>query len=328
MKRLLAAALAVALVLGLVVVGSRAETKMPKIGFVEAGSSSANPHFLVAFRRGLRDLGYVEGQSIVVEDRWAEGRPERLRDLIAELVEVKKVDVVVVASTPGAVAAKSVTSTVPVVFWGVSDPVRIGVAATLAHPGGNITGVSLGTEDGLAGKWLELLKQAVPALAGVAVLRNPDAPGLESRVRELRTAAPALKLAVQFFDVRSPSDFERAFGAIARAALGGLVVVVDPLTLRYRDDIVRLVARHRLPAIYGFAEFVRAGGLLAYGPSVDGQAYRAATYVDRILKGAKPADLPVEQPTKYDLVINLKAARALGLTMPPALLLRADSVME
>ena len=328
MKRRLVAVIGAAIVLGLITAGARGEGKIVKIGFVEAGSRSANPHFLAAFQQGLRDLGYVDGKSLIVEDRWAEGRPERLRDLVAELVQEQKVDVLVVASTPGAVAAKSVTSTVPVVFWGVSDPVRIGVAATLAHPGGNITGVSLATEDGLAGKWLELLKQAVPSLSSVAVLRNPDAPGLESRVRELRAAAPSLKLSVQFFDVRTPRDFESAFGAISRAGAGGLVVVVDPLTLRYRDDIVRLVARHRLPAIYGFAEFVRAGGLLAYGPSVDGQAYRAATYVNRILKGAKPADLPVEQPTRLDFVINLKAARALGLTLPPALLLRADTVIE
>src|SRR5262249_24395202 len=155
-----------------VAVDARAETKVAKVGFIEAGSRSANPHFLIAFRQGLRDLGYVDGQSIVIEDRWAERRPERLRDLVVELVDIKKVDVVVVASTPGAIAAKSVTSTVPVVFWGVSDPVHIGVAASLAHPGGNITGMSLGTEDGVAGKWLELLKQAVPTLAGVAVLRN------------------------------------------------------------------------------------------------------------------------------------------------------------
>jgi putative ABC transport system substrate-binding protein len=302
-------------------------TKAPRIGFVEAGSRSANQHFLDAFRQGLRDLRYVEGQTIFIEDRWADGQSDRFPELIAELIRLK-VDVVVVASTSGVGAAKKITSTVPVVFWGVADPVGIGVVASLGHPGGNITGVVLGTEDGLAGKWAELLREAVPNATQVAVLGNPDAPGLKPRVKELRTAAATLKLTFHIFEVRSVREFEGAFNAMSKTHVGGLIVVVDPLTLRYRENIVRLAAQTRLPAVYGFSEFVRSGGLIAYGPSVPDQARRAAAYVDRILNGAKPADLPVEQPTKFELVINLKTAKTLALTIPPSLLARADQVIE
>jgi putative ABC transport system substrate-binding protein len=301
--------------------------KTPRIGFVEAGSRSANQHFLDAFRQGLRDLRYVEGQTIVIEDRWADGRPDRFPELIAELIRLK-VDVLVVASTSGALTAGKITSTVPVVFWGVADPVQSGLVASLGHPGGNITGVALGTEDGLAGKWAELLRESVPNATQVAVLGNPDAPGLARRVNELRSVAATLKLVLHIFEVRSVRDFDSAFNAMSKAHIGGLIVVVDPLTLRYRETIVRLAAQTRLPAVYGFGEFVRSGGLIAYGARVSDQARRAAVYVDRILNGAKPADLPVEQAAEFELVINLKTAKARGLTIPPALLQRADQVIE
>ena len=301
--------------------------KTPRIGFVEAGSRSANQHFLDAFRQGLRDLRYVEGQTIVIEDRWADGRPDRFPELIAELIRLK-VDVLVVASTSGAITARTITSTVPVVFWGVADPVQSGLVASLGHPGGNITGVALGTEDGLAGKWAELLKEAVPNATQVAVLGNPDAPGLAPQVKELRLVAATLKLALYIFEVRGVREFDSAFTAMSKAHIGGLIVVVDPLTLRYRETIVRLAAQTRLPAVYGFGEFVRSGGLIAYGARVSDQARRAATYVDRILNGAKPADLPVEQPAEFELVINLKTAKALGLAIPPSILQRADQVIE
>jgi putative ABC transport system substrate-binding protein len=301
--------------------------KTPRIGFVEAGSRSANQHFLDAFRQGLRDLRYVEGQTIVIEDRWADGRPDRFPELIAELIRLK-VDVLVVASTSGAIAARKITSTVPVVFWGVADPVQSGLVASLGHPGGNITGVALGTEDGLAGKWAELLREAVPSATQVAVLGNPDAPGLAPRVKELRSVAATLKLALYIFEVRGVREFDSAFNAMSKAHIGGLIVVVDPLTLRYRETIVRLAAQTRLPAVYGFGEFVRSGGFIAYGPRVPDQARRAAAYVDRILNGAKPADLPVEQPAEFELLINLKTAKTLGLTIPPSLLQRADQVIE
>jgi putative ABC transport system substrate-binding protein len=301
--------------------------KTPRIGFVEAGSRSANQHFLDAFRQGLRDLRYVEGQTIVIEDRWADGRPDRLPDLIAELIRLK-VDVLVVASTPGADAAKKITRSVPVVFWGVADPAGTGIVASLGHPGGNITGVASGLGVGLAGKWAELLKEAVPNATQLAVLANPDGPDVAPRVTELRAAAVTLKLTLHIFEVRSVKEFDGAFNALARTHVGGLIVLVDPLTLRYRETIVRLVAQTRLPAVYGFGEFVRSGGLIAYGPRVPDQARRAAAYVDRILNGAKPADLPVEQPAEFELVINLKTAKALDLTIPPSLLQRADQVIE
>jgi putative ABC transport system substrate-binding protein len=302
-------------------------TTGPRIGFVEAGSRSANQHLLDAFRRGLRDLGYVEGQSIVIEDRWADGRAERFPELIADLVRLKAA-VIAVASTPGAVAAKQSTNTIPVVIWGVSDPVGIGVVASLGRPGGNITGVALGTEEGLSGKRIELLKEAVPALTRVAVLWNPDAPGLQRQITELGAAATTLKVALRTFEVRSVSEFDPAFGAISKEHVGGLVVVVDPLTFRHREDVVRLANQARLPTMYGFSEFSRIGGLMAFGPSVPEQAFRAAAFVDKILRGAKPADLPVERPTRFELVINMRTAKALGVMIPPSLLLKADQAVE
>jgi putative tryptophan/tyrosine transport system substrate-binding protein len=301
--------------------------RTPKVGWIEAGSRSANQHFLDAFRQGLRDLQYVEGQNIVIEDRWADGRAERFPELLADLIR-SKVDVIVVASTPGASAAKRSESITPVVFWGVSDPVGIGLVASLGHPGGNITGVALGTDEGLAGKWVELLSEAVPNATRVAVLWNPGARGLELRVKELQAAAATLKLKLYIFEVRNVSEFDGAFNAISKTHVGGLIVMVDPLTLQNRERIVRLAAQTRLPTIYGFSEFARSGGLMAYGPSVPDQARRAATYVDKILKGAKPADLPVEQPTKFELVINAKTAKALGLTIPQSLLVRADEIIQ
>ena len=301
--------------------------KVPRIGFVEAGSRAANQHLLDAFRQGLRDLRYIEGQSVLIEDRWADGRADRFPELLADLIRLK-VDVIVVASTPGASAAKQITNTVPVVIWGVSDPVGIGVAASLAHPGENITGVALGTEDGLPGKRVELLEEAAPNVTRVGALWNPDARSLESQVTELRAAAATRRLVLQTFEVRKAIDLQSAFSAMSKAHVGGLVVVADPLTFRYREDIVRLAAQGRLPAVYGFSEFVRLGGLMAYGPNVPDQAVRAAAYVDRILRGAKPADIPIERPTKFELVINMRAAKALGLTIPQSLLLRADQVIE
>jgi putative tryptophan/tyrosine transport system substrate-binding protein len=297
-----------------------------RVGFVEAGSLSANRHFLDAFRQGLRELGYVEGRNIVIEDRWANGRSERFPALIAELIRLR-VDVIVPASTAGALAAKKATSAVPVVFWGVTDPVGIGLVERLGRPGGNMTGLALSFEDGMAGKWVDLLREAVPQTAQLAVLWNPESTN-EPRVKELHSVAAVLKLSLHMFEARNVNEFDGSFAAMARAHLGGLIVLPDPLTLRHRDHVVRLAAQTRIPAAYGFPEFARAGGLLAYGPSVPDQARRAAVFVDKILKGAKPADLPVEQPTKFELVINLKTAKALGLTIPPSLLQRADQVIE
>ena len=302
-------------------------TRVPRIAFNEAGSRSTNRHFLEAFRQGLRELGYVEGQSIAIEDRWADGHIERFAGILAEVIQAK-VDVIVQASTPGALAAKKATTTVPVVFWGVIDPIGLRLVASLAHPGGNLTGLTLDTEEGLPGKWVELSHETMPKVVRLGALWNPDSRPLEPRIAELATSAARLGLTLHQSAVRTVDDLDGAIATLAKAHVGALIVLADPMTLRNRERIVQLAARARLPAIYGFGEFVRAGGLMAYGPNVPDLARRAATYVDKILKGAKPADLPVEQPTKFDLIINLKTARMLGLTIPPSLLQRADQVIE
>jgi putative ABC transport system substrate-binding protein len=269
----------------------------------------------------------VEGQSIAIEDHWADGHIERFAGILAEVIQAK-VDVIVQASTPGAIAAKKATTTVPVVFWGVIDPVGLRLVASLAHPGGNLTGLALDTEEGLPGKWVELSHETMPKVVRLGALWNRDSRPLEPRVAELGTSAARLGLTLHRSAVRTVDDLDGAIATLAKAHVGALIVLTDPMTLRNRERIVQLAARARLPAIYGFGEFVRAGGLMAYGPSVPDLARRAATYVDKILKGAKPGDLPVEQPTKFELVINLKTARALGLTIAPSLLQRADQVIE
>jgi putative tryptophan/tyrosine transport system substrate-binding protein len=296
-RRFLVTSLSGALAVPLVA-GAQPAGKIPRVGFVEAGSRSANQHFADAFRAGLHELGYVEGQNIAVDERWAEGRIERFPDLLADLLRLK-VDAIIQASGPGAVAAKNITTTVPVVFVGVSDPVALGLVESLARPGDNLTGLSLAFTEGFAGKWVDLFTEAVPRASRVAVLSNPLYSRNEGLLREMQAAG-----------------------------MGGLIVLTDPLTLRYRARVVELAATRRLPAVYGFGEFAQAGGLMAYGPSVREMFRRAATYVDKILKGAKPGDLPVEQPTKFELVINLKTANALGLTIPPSVLLRADQVID
>jgi len=298
--------------------------KVPKVGFIEAGSPSVNRHFAEAFRQGLEKLGYSEGLTIVIEERWAEGRTERFRSLVDDLLGLK-VDVIVAAANLGARAAKTASSTVPIVFVGVTDPVGDGLVKSLARPGGNLTGLSVAFEVGIAGKWVELLKEAVPRASRMAVLFTQPT---SAPLREMETAATALKVRLHEIGVRDASELDSAIATIAQDGIGGFVVFPSPLTLRYRARIVELAATRHLPAMYGFGEFARAGGLMAYGPNVREMFRRAATYVDRILKGAKPADLPVEQPTKFELVINLKTATALGLTIPPSLLTRADQVIE
>src|SRR5262245_16126956 len=282
--------------------------KIPRIAFIEAGAASTNQHFLEAFRQGLLELGYVAGQNIAVEDRWADGRTEAFPALLEDVIR-QNVDVIVQASTPGALAAKRATSQVPVVFWGVSDPVGIGLVTSLGRPGGNLTGLALGVTDGFAGKWVELLKETVPHVTRVGMLWNPDARGLDRVAAELPTEGARLGLTLERLPVRSAQELDGAFSTATKTRVGGLIVITDPLTLRHRAQIVQLAAHARLPAVYGFGEFARAGGLMAYGPSVTDLARRAATFVDRILKGAKPAELPVEQPTKFELVVNLKVVK-------------------
>jgi len=308
-------------------VAAQPARKLPRIGFVEAGARSANQHFLDAFRIGLRDLGYIDGQNIAVDERWADGKIERFPEIVGDLL-ARKIDVIVQASTPGAVAAKKLTSTVPIVFVGVGDPVGLGLVNSLGRPGGNVTGLSLAFTEGFAGKWVELLLEAVPQASRLAVLANPLYSRNDSFAREMLAAAAPRAVKLSMFHARDAGEFEGAFAGMGQAGAQGLIVLTDPLTLRYRARIVEIAAHRRLPAMYGFGEFARTGGLMAYGPSVSEMFRRAATYVDKILKGAKPADLPVEQPTKFDLVINRKTAQALGMTIPASLLLRADEVID
>jgi putative ABC transport system substrate-binding protein len=279
-----------------------------------------------AFRGGLRDLGYVEGQTVLIDYRWAEGQEQRLTDHAADLVRLK-VAVIVTPGTPATMAARAATHTIPVVMTNVGDPVGSGIVASLARPGGNITGLSLLDAD-LDGKRIELLKEAVPHLTRLAILWSANDPGMTLAFGRVETAARALGFALQNLAVREPAEFPRAFEAAGAGRAEALFVTAQPFTNQHRAQILDLVAKHRLPAIYTLRSFVDAGGLMSYGPSQADQYRRAAIYVDRILKGARPADLPVEQPTKFDLVINLKAARALGLTIPTGLLQRADQVIE
>jgi len=274
----------------------------------------------------LRDLGYVEGKTIVVIQRWAEGRPERLPTLAAELVRLG-VDVILASQTPVAVAAKQATSVIPIVITS-ADAVGAGLVDSLSRPGRNITGFTFVYPE-LDGQRLQLLKEVAPNVSRIAILLAPDSPAALLRSRESRRAAEKLGVSLQSVEVASPFDFTSAFNAIRRERSGALLVTAFLTTLqRDREAIVELAAKHRLPAVYDRSEVVDAGGLMAYGPSFTDAYRRAAIYVDKILKGAKPADLPVEQPTKFELVINLKTAKALGLTIPPSVLGRADQVIE
>jgi ABC-type uncharacterized transport system substrate-binding protein len=302
--------------------------KVPRIGWLPVNLAAA-PHNLEPFRQGLRDLGYVEGRDLVIETRDAEAKLERLPALAAELVALK-VDVIVAPGTPQALAAKKATRTIPIVFVGAADPVADGLVTSLARPGGNATGSSNFASE-LVGKRLELLKQAVPGVSRVAVLWQPGAVAerVEKNIlKAAEVAARALEVRPQFVEARGPDDLDRALSDMTRARAGALTVLPSAMFVSERRRLVDLAAKNRLPAVYGSREFVDAGGLMSYGPNIADLNRRAATYVDKILKGAKPADLPVERPTKFEVVINLKTARALGLTIPPSLLQRADQVIE
>jgi putative ABC transport system substrate-binding protein len=301
--------------------------KVPRIGFLGTRTLSDTSPYLDAFRQGLRELGWVEGQNIVIDDRFAEGRFDRLPDLAAELVRLK-VAIIVAAPTPAVVAAKKATETIPIVAIAVGDPVGIGLIASLARPGGNVTGLSFSVGLEIAGKGLELLKETVPKVRRVAVLSNPANPGQPLSIRELNVAAQSLGVQLQLLEARGPNEFDGAFAAMATERVGALLVVADSMFNLHRTRLADLAARSRLPAAYGLRENVEAGGLMSYGPSVRDLFRRAATYVDKVLKGAKPGDLPVEQPTKFELVINLKTAKALGLTIPPSLLGRANELIQ
>ena len=301
--------------------------KVPRIGFLGSTSPSDMSAHLDAFRQGLRELGWVEGQNIVIDYRYAEGRFDRLPDLAAELVRLK-VDIIVAQGTAAATAAKNATETIPVVMISGGDPVGIGLIASLARPGGNVTGSSFSVGLEIVGKGLELLKETVPKVRRVAILSNPANPAHAVAIRDVKVAAGSLGVQLQLLEARGPNEFDGAFAAMATARVGALFVVADPMFLLHRARLAHLAARNRLPAAYGSGEMVEAGGLMSYGASQRDLHRRAATYVDKILKGAQPGDLPVEQPTTFELVINLKTAKALGLTIPQSLLGRADEVIQ
>jgi len=323
-----AAGLTATLALGLLVsfpaVAAQETGKVPRIGYLVVVSSETRYR---AFQQGLRDLGYQEGQNIAIEFRSADGSIERLNHLADELVRLH-VDVIVAGSTLGARAAQRATSTIPIVMANIGDPVGSGLVASLGRPGGNITGLTTMSQE-LSGKRLELIKEIVPRLRRLGVLWDQDAPNSVAAFKEFKAAAESLGMEVRSLAIRPPApEIEKAFGAAKNWRADALIALDDALIFSNRTRIISLAARYRLPAVYGLREFPDAGGLLAYGPSRDDMYRRAAAYVDKILKGAKPADLPVERPMRFELVVNLKTAKALGLTIPPSVLVRADQVIQ
>jgi putative tryptophan/tyrosine transport system substrate-binding protein len=300
--------------------------KTPRIGFLGNSTAALEANLIGPWREGLRDFGYVEGQNVAVEYRWAEGRYERFPALIAELLALK-VDVIVTAGTPAAQAVKRATSTIPLVMIAVGDPVGTRLVSSLGRPGGNATGLVSIAPD-LEGKRLQLLQEIVPNLAQVALLTNPTNPFHVGSEQQLRAAATAMHVKAESFAVRNESEFDAAFEAMLRQRPGAMIMLADRLFLHHRRRIAEFAFKHRLPAVYAYQELVEAGGLMSFGPSYPGMHRRAAYFVDRILKGASPAELPMEQPSQFELMINVKTARALGLTIPPSLLLRADQVIE
>jgi putative ABC transport system substrate-binding protein len=300
--------------------------KVPRIGYLSSGSATTT-RLVEGFRQGLREFGWVEGQNVVIDYRFAEGRFDRLPNLAAELLRLK-VDVIVAGATPPAVAAKKATGTIPIVMVGVGDPVGLGLIASLARPGGNVTGLSFSVGLDTIGKALELLKEVVPKVRRVAILSNPANLSHALAIKNLKVAARSLGVQLQLLEARGPNEFDGAFVAMAKGRAEALLVVPDSMFVLQRTRLADLAAKNRLPSMHGVREHVEAGGLMSYGPSALAVWRRAAFFVDKILKGAKPAELPIEQPTKFELVINLKTAKALGLTIPPSLLQRADQVIE
>jgi ABC-type uncharacterized transport system substrate-binding protein len=320
MRRIGVVLLAVSLVLPLVAVEAQSPTTIPRIGLL-ADATPWQP-----LRMGLRDLGYVEGKSIAFEERSSQGRPERFSALASELVRLN-VNAIVTWGTPATLAAKQATTSIPIVMTSTGDPVGSGLVSSLAHPGGSVTGLTV-LGPGLAAKRLELLKEAVPNMSRVAFLWNPANPDQKSSFNEVQGGARALGVTLQSVEARSREELEQALAMMKQSRPSALLMTADGVHQRYIGRIVAFTSETRLPAMYQLKEAVDRGGLMSYGASLPDLGRRAATYVDRILKGAKPAEIPVEQPTKFELVINLKTAKALGLTIPQTLLLRADQVIE
>jgi ABC-type uncharacterized transport system substrate-binding protein len=330
-SRIMRAVLAAVFTVGVLAVSLTAgvaqqRTHLPRIGFLTAFSPSDVPVWRDGFRQGLRDLGYTEGQNIIVEYRYAQGHPERLPGLAAELVKLK-VDVIAAETTPANLAVKQATTTIPVVMTLVADPVGSGLVSSLARPGGNVTGLSLQLPD-LAAKRLQLLLEAVPGIVRVAVLWNSTSPITPPQLRAAETAAAALGMQLESLGVRTEADFEKAFQTATRRGAGALLILDDFFLTSHLTRIAGLTAKARLPALAGVTGFAEAGVLISYGPNFADITRRSVTYVDKILKGVKPGDLPIEQPTTFELVINAKSAKALGLSMPPSLLVRADKIIQ
>jgi putative ABC transport system substrate-binding protein len=299
--------------------------KVPRIGYLSSGSPATSAHLLEAFRQGLQDLGYVEGKNIVIDLRWAEGDSQRIPEMAADL-QSAKVDMIVTSGGVATLATKRAAATTVIVAIAVNDPIQLGLIQSLARPGGNVTGLAvLNTE--IATKQLELLKEIAPKMSRVGVLSHPASHGPEM-LKEIAAAARALGLRLDIQSARDPKDFERAFSALRQARAGALLILGASMFSTNRAALAALALEHRLPAIYLRSEFVEAGGLMTYGENFPDLWRRAATYVDKIIKGTKPADLPVEQPTKFELIINLKAAKQIGLTIPPNVLARADRVIK
>jgi putative tryptophan/tyrosine transport system substrate-binding protein len=302
------------------------QKSIPVIGYLSSGSPGPNAIYLAAFHKGLSETGYVEGQNLAIEYRWAEGHYDRLPELAADLVDAK-VDVIATGGTPPVLAAKGATSTIPIVFIGISDPVWNGLVASLARPGGNLTGVSpMNTE--LMPKRLELLSELVAQAGVIALLVNPDNPQTERIIRDVQEAARTKGLQLPILKASTESEINAAFASLVQLHAGALLVSADPFFGPRREQLVALAARHAVPAIYPWREATAAGGLISYGSSIASADRRGGILVGKILKGAKPADLPVQQPTTFELVVNLKTAQALGLTIPPSIVMRADEVIE
>ncbi len=328
MKKAAVPSILVAVILLAVGVTAEAQQakKVPRLGFLSAVSPSTISARIEAFKQGLRELGYVEGKNIAIEWRYAEGKVDRLSELAAELVRLR-VDIIVSAGPTVTRPAKEATSTIPIVMALDDDPVGSGFVASLARPGGNITGLSTLAPE-ISGKQLELLKEIVPKLTRVAVIGNSTRAGTAQMLKETELAAEALKVQLQYLEVLAPKDIESAFQASSKGRADAVLVLTSPVFLSQRTQTAEFAVKSRLPAIYSWPENVEDGGLMTYSVSITDLFRRAATYVDKILKGAKPADLPVEQPKKFDFIINLKAAKQIGLTIPPNVLARADRVIK
>ena len=323
---LLHLALALAALIAALPAAAEEPGKVYRVGFIGNSTAALESNLVQPFREGLRELGYVEGRDLAIEYRWAEGDYGRLPTLVADLI-AQKVDVLVTAGTPAALAVKRATTTIPLVMVAVGDPVGTGLVASLARPGGNLTGLVSIAPD-LEGKRLELLREVAPKLSVVSVLMNPANPFHALSEKQVRAAAGVLHIRAHLVRVRTASELDQAFEAILRERSGGLIMLADRVFLHNRARIADFATRNRLPGVYAYSELVVGGGLMSFGPSYPGMHRRAAYFVDKILKGARPADLPMEQPEKFELIVNLKTARIFGLTIPQSVLLRADQLIE